>query len=502
MTGGWSRNSPRSVPIRLLEAARFYVPVVFLWQSTVRQVDGWPATAVTTAFWVYTCVRVLSVPASWWATRYQVTAEAVRLTTGLLTRRDLSVGWDDVAAVQVSRPWTHRLLRVSAVRLETGAQGRVLVLEAVPDAVAEEVQRRARVRPRAGGAEVAGPSPGAAVGEPSPAAGAAPVDGEVVYEITPRDYLLISVTYGQFVLVVPVLVSLYTEVSRWVSLPTPAQAEVLGRGASWWGGVLAVVGTVAVAVGYGCAVAWLRYRSFRVHLRDGELSVSGGWVSHESRRVQEHLIGGLRIDQNPAMRALGYGRLSHVSREAGRRVGTRVVLPVVPLTRLAHGVDTSFPGYAGTVAAPRGAAGPYGALVSTAAVLALCTVAALVGEVRPGLLGPAGAVLAIAVVVVVNRLWTAAELDPARSLLRYRRGFLWVRQYTLPLASVHLATYSQGPVARRLGVGTVSVFVHDGRRVRLRVVGCPEALAERVVRAVAVPPAPVRTSVLAGAPVS
>ena len=107
-------------------------------------------------------------------------------------------------------------------------------------------------------------------------------------------------------------------------------------------------------------------------------------------------------------------------------------------------------------------------------------------------------VLSIVLLVVSNRLWAAADLDPASSRLRYRRGFLWARWYTLPVSSVHVATRSRTPAGRRLGVAGVSAFVHDGHRVRLRVVGCPEHVADRLVAAVTAARVPVQPASAAG----
>lgn len=83
-----------------------------------------------------------------------------------------------------------------------------------------------------------------------------------------------------------------------------------------------------------------------------------------------------------------------------------------------------------------------------------------------------------------NRGWTSASLDLTRRSIQFRRGFLWVKQYVLPISSVHVMMRNQGPLGRHLGVSNVSLLMYDGRRVWLRLLGCSEQLAVGIGHAV------------------
>ncbi len=477
--------------IRTVSVGRSYLPALFLWWASRHRFDGDMALGWDILFAAYTLARIISIGYDWWYTRYQLTDTGIRLSTGGFVRDEVHVAWHEVAAVQVSRSLLHVRLKCALVQIGIGSQGKRqrLTLEAVPDDVADRIaasvseHSRQAVPQQAADAPASVPN-GPQVGSPDEPSPAAPADmaGDLIYRMRPVDYLMVSITYGQVFLVVPFAFGAYSEASRYLPLPEPDLLRVVEGPPPAWLLLAALLTLIPAAITYGSVVAWLRYRSFQVRSAPGVFTITGGYMSRESRTVQQSSVRGLIVEQNPLMLAMGYGRLSLVAREAGSTVNANLLFPTATLKRLSEAVDHYFPAYAGMFERrPHGRSSVKLLVVTGIAGVATAFAAVLLAQQwRPGMAVVILLAAPIVLFVLLNRQWTSLSVDEQRQSIHFRRGFLWVRRYAIPGTAVHVARASQGPAGRRSGVWTVSLDVYDGRHVRLRAFGCPDELVGSV----------------------
>ncbi|MFD3517638.1 PH domain-containing protein [Streptomyces sp. NPDC058657] len=484
------RNSPAVFAIRAAEHATTVVPTVMAGLSICAK---WPVLfgiPVAAVFGLVGGVVVLGMIVDWWTTRFCVDSGGIRYDKGLLVRRSTSLGWSEVVSVQVSRSVVARFLGSSRVLIGIGTEARAtLVIEAVPQAVAAEIEgyfAAGRVR-TARDTQV--PSTDSRTVNPAtdtddPAHHARTTDtGDLIHRIRLRDHLLISLTYGQFVLLLPFLMELYNNATALFPLPPvlPAVSDLPGP---WWAQVVAagvVLGVAAMA--FGMLVAWLRYRSFEVRLREGVFAMSGGLVSAETRQLPAEQAGGVRIQRNPLMRVTGYARLALVSRQSGERLGANIVLPVARLAHVRDCVRNHFPDCAAAAEHTPGTSRTLRWGLGGTAAAAL-TLTAWAAHAMP----PARAVAVTAAVAVVllaasNYCWATAAVDPENAVLHFRRGFLWVTHYVVPWDSVYFAHSYQLPLPGRRSVGAVCLGMYDSRAVRLWVPVSGPALLDRFIEA-------------------
>ncbi|WP_433546451.1 PH domain-containing protein [Streptomyces sp. CA-294286] len=463
---------------RVAEHAATIVPTAI---AGVSIWSRWPVVfgiPVGTVFLLVGGISVLSLVVDWWMTRFSVDSGGISYDSGLLVRRSASLGWSEVVSVQISRSAVARLLGSSRVVIGIGTESKTsLVIEAVPHAVAVAMEgyfEANRVRPASPGRRTEAP---------------ATESGELIYRIRVRDYLLISVTYGQFVLLFPFLMELYENASA--VLPLPAGLPTISDlpGPLWVLVVGAVFVLAATAMAFGTLIAWLRYRSFEVRFRAGAFVMSGGLVSAESRQMPRSQVGGVKIQRNPLMRVTGYARLAFVSRQSGERIGANIVFPAARLERVRDSVRSHFPAYAVAVdRITRPSRTLRGGLIGVAATTLAMTWWAADG-MSPV---PAGALMtavAITLLAASNYCYATAAFDPESAVLHVRRGFLWVTHYVVPWDSVYFAHSYQLPVAGRLSVGAVCLGVYDSRAVRLWVPVRRPALMGRFIEATTRAPA-------------
>lgn len=498
------RNSPAMFAIRAAEHAATIVPTVIAGLSVWTR---WPVLfgiPVGAVFGLVGGIVVLGLVVDWWMTRFSVNSSGISYDSGLVVRRSTSLGWPEVVSVQVSRSAVARLLGCSRVLIGIGTESKAnLVIEAVPQAVAAEIEgyfEAGRDRPSPGtpvsGARSHGAGPAAEGGSGSTEArGASDLarragdrttdPGDLIYRIRVRDYLLISVTYGQFVLLFPFLMELYENAAALLPLPPvlPAISDLPGP---LWAQVvagLAVCGAAAMA--FGTLVAWLRYRTFEVRLRAGVFAMSGGLISAESRQMPRSQVGGVRIQRNPLMRVSGYARLAFVSRQSGERIGANIVFPAARLERVRDSVRNHFPAYAAAADRAPEVSRPlrWGLIGAAAATLTMTSWAA--SSMPPVRAVALMAAVAIVLLAASNYCWATVALDPGNAVLHFRRGFLWVTHYVVPWDSVYFAHSYQLPVPGRLSAGAVCLGVYDSRAVRLWIPVSGPLLIDRFIETTA-----------------
>ncbi|MFD5204686.1 PH domain-containing protein [Streptomyces sp. NPDC058375] len=477
---------------RAAEHAATIVPTVVAGLSISTR---WPVLfgiPVGLVFGLVGCVAVLGLVVDWWTTRFSVNSGGISYDSGLVVRRSTSLGWPEVVSVQVSRSAVARLLGCSRVLIGIGTESKAnLVIEAVPQAVATELEgyfEAGRVRPSSDAA-VPGGREHAVDASVNPVVDPTVDQGDLIYRVSPRDYLLISVTYGQFVLLFPFLMELYENAAAFLPLPAglPAISDLPGP---LWQQVVAGVAVVgAAALAFGTLVAWLRYRAFQVRHRAGVFAMSGGLISAESRQMPRAQVGGVRIQRNPLMRVSGYARLAFVSRQSGERIGANIVFPAARLERVRDSVRHHFPAYADAAdRAPGVSRSLRWGLVGVSATT--LTVASWAASTMPPVRASALlAAVAIALLAASNYCWATVAPDPENAVLHYRRGFLWVTHYVVPWDSVYFAHSYHLPVAGRLSVGAVCLGVYDSRAVRLWIPVSRPSLMDRFIETTANAPA-------------
>jgi len=473
--------------IRALQACTLYIPFLMLFLSIRQAVDGLLGSLWTMVFLSYSYTRLHAVFYDWWTTQFQIGDDGVCISTGLYHKKEVSIRWSDLTSIQVTRSLLHRILSCSQVRIGVGSTTKqFVILHAVSEVLAADLVHHldSGTLPRRTTDDAVSLAMRNAVSAPTstnspprtrPMPQRPSVSDCSIYAIRFRDYLLISLTYGQFVLLIPMVVSAYSELSRWFELPA---LDLFSLNRLWlslspWTIVVMISSTAALAIAFGWAVAWLKYRGFEVRVREGRIHIAGGLISHEIRQVVQDKVTGLRVEQNPIMRVMGYGKLSLVSRQPGRKVGTNVVFPVLKLRRLEKGIDEFFPEYGGTLSfrpPPRKKLAILVMGIGTVSLTSSWMIARTLLP-NPDIAIATVCVIGLMFVFVSNRLWGVIRVDPAKATVQVTRGFLWVKRYNLSMASVHVLMHSQSPLGRMLCVSRITLVIFDGRRVRLRVMG-------------------------------
>lgn len=473
------RASPALLVLRASDALKVYLPFMLLQSGIAERLPSglllpWYGLVV-----YYTASRFHLVFFDWLTVRYAVSAGGIVHRSGWPTSVTMRAGWSEIGALQVEQDLLHQLLRRFRVRAVLGADARETI---ELDALDASAVAALRVFHDAGRRHVQGL--GSAVlpqaSQPSPSADRGSAvggsSGARLYRAGLRDYLLISVGYGQFVLVVPFLLGAWSDVAGVIGLP---DGTVVLDGVLT-GGITAAITLVLAAFGFGVLRAWLSFSGYLVTRDASGFEARGGLLRREVRRARREEVHGVRIAQNPLMGLLGRSSVSLVLGSARGEFRSLVVLPVASAQVVRRLLLDLVP----DSAEPREPATRVPSAVVAvlvAAGVAAATVAMLAG------LGWVAAGAVLATFVALNSVFVRFEAPANGTVLSHRRGLLWRREYVVPVGSLRQIESWQTAGRRSTGRCWGRLVLMDRRPVALWLPGVPSAVVERVAARVLAP---------------
>ena len=441
------RPGPRLIVVRAVDALKVYVPFMLLQGGFAERLPEYAQLPWVIFVWLYSLSRVPVIFLDWATIGYDIDGEGVTHRAGWPSRTVTRVRWSEVAALSVDQDAVHRFLQRHRVTFSMGAESRpAIVLEAIPEAEVEQ-WRNWFDRKHATDA----PEQVMDRQEETTAT-------EQVSRVDLVNLLVISVTYGQWVLVLPFLVSTYYEAAQWFQLPGEVSIlRWLAQSPGW-----TLLGAFLVATVYGWMRAWLRYGGYRVNRIGEYYEITHRALGRSARRVRAADVVGVRIDQNPVMRLLGMGAL-HLVLPGSQGMEQRLtVLPVAPIAVVEQHMQVFLPG-------PRPNPGRlhHGLALAVGIPLAAGSVALFLTE-QPW---PAGLVGLLAL-WAVNRLSTAVRTGEGNRVV-FTRGMWTRRRYQLGAGALRSLSYW------RPG-GLVSATLLDQSVVTLLASGVPESERSRL----------------------
>lgn len=265
---GERRLHPAYLLIGIAKLGRALFPVIVALTVALSSRISLP---VAVALVVVVLVTALALTAGeWHRTRYAVVDGALHLRRGLLHRSERAIPVSRISALDTNRGLVQRIFGLVSVEVQTagGDKKAEIKLETVTVADAERLRAvLGHAAPVAGRAsnddpdQDAGARPAIAAGRESPAS-TAPVDGTVVYAITPRELVVAALTGPQLGIVVVAVGALFSQVRDYLPDGLTRRAEstvssaeattivVLVALALLVAAVVAVTGTVLAFTGF------------------------------------------------------------------------------------------------------------------------------------------------------------------------------------------------------------------------------------------------------------
>lgn len=334
------RLHPAWVITRAVAVLRGLVPAFIALAVGLRE---WAVPAAALLALIVIGIRVIE----WRVTRYAVVDGALRLRSGVLSRRERVVPASRISALDTSRGLVQRVFGLVSLEVQTAGGGKQaeLRLDALTFDEAERLRAAlghaaATARPEAG-VRGAGAAAGVSIGtgaRPATDAGAAAgfaappasPDPTPVYAITGRELVIAALTGPQLGLVAVLVGSLLSQARDLLpdALTERVEDELTGANAMTIA-VFVVVGLLIAAVVsvLGTVVA---FAEFTVVRDDRRLRIRRGLLTERTGTIPLDRIHGVRIVEGLLRRPLGYATVQvEVAGYRGDDEITRTLIPLV-----------------------------------------------------------------------------------------------------------------------------------------------------------------------------
>lgn len=318
------------------------------WRTVGFVLMGLTATSMVVGPWL----RLMTVT-------YTVSVQGLQLDSGLISRSSEFLPWDLVNSIDDRAPWSHRAVGLTeVVCAQTGEDGSSITLAGLDAArleilSAHAVQAAAPAVESLSAADAAedpvedrcpeGPRPDEPRPE-EPRRGAPSEEaGTLLHRTTVRDLALMSLIYGQVILLVPPVVFGLMEVTDLLGVTDMLEAQVLaGLGSA---PSLALIVLAVAALGIGATV--VKYHGMTVHtLPDGRLRIRYGLLSTHQRTIAPAAVQGVVWQRNIVEQLTGRTRLALLTLDASSQLGGNLMLPSLPHALTVRLVREHLPRYA------------------------------------------------------------------------------------------------------------------------------------------------------------
>ncbi|PZT53486.1 PH domain-containing protein [Paenibacillus silvae] len=379
--------------------------ILFLFVFRTGTVSTWVFYA-RIIFYIGIAISLVSILWKWITTRYSADEQAFHIYTGALSRTRRTIPYTKVQNVSRHTSFFHRLFGVTSIRFETGIKGEeaTFQLQVVSLAEAEqleklvvgyqsEVQAQAvmeghekQVEQQAGddysasaermgtrtesngikGSNVAN----AAVSEisktvtealieaealntgdhedvsstPVPAAKAARI---VHYRSTRKDVLKASFTSLSFLVLIPILGSLYSTVKDFFPDETVTESLVLSWLQSWWVTSLIILMLMFLSIGLGIVWTFVKYGDFQITSDEKRIYIAKGMLEKTVFSIQKDRVQAVKVTQSPMKRMLGLTEVELTTAgspgESGQEMNS--LYPFLPVKEAYRIIEEILPSY-------------------------------------------------------------------------------------------------------------------------------------------------------------
>lgn len=347
-------------------------------------------------FYIGISIALFSIIWKWFTTRYSADEKAFHIYTGAFSRTRRTIPYTKVQNVSRHTSFFHRLFGVTSIRFETGIKGddATFQLQVVSVSEAEQLEKQvarhlSEVQAMVGeimdderneqdekslsteqhietgeqaGSDVSanaddtglkGSSDVIRTGDHEETSGFSipadkvPLEQVVHYRSTRKDVFKASFTSLSFLVLIPILGSLYSTVKDFFPDETVTESLVLSWLESWWVTSLIILLLILVSVGLGIVRTFVKYGDFQIASDDKRIYITKGMLEKTSFSIQKDRVQAVKITQSLMKRMLGLAEVELTTAgglgEAGQEINS--LYPFLPVRKAYRIIEEILPSY-------------------------------------------------------------------------------------------------------------------------------------------------------------
>ncbi|QMT18166.1 PH domain-containing protein [Planococcus maritimus] len=299
---------------KLIRNSIFIIFILFVFQADN---DGPLFVYGRYAFLLIFALSIVSIILNWLMTTYTLDDQRFYLRRGIFSKTDQSIPFSKIQNINRHTSFFHRMLGLTSIRFETGIAGEDATVSFEVATKKEAARLESMVQEHKESLDV---EPDTADGtedssetENAPISQKQPEQRTIHFQPTRRDLLKASMTSFSFLLLIPLLASLYYNVAEFFSLEERLDsigASLLG---SPWVIAIAVAVIIAASFTFGIIHTFIKYGKYEISSDSERVHIKKGVVSEASFSIAKERVQAVEMTQTFSKRVLGLAEVKLIS---------------------------------------------------------------------------------------------------------------------------------------------------------------------------------------------
>ncbi len=271
---------------------------------------------------------VLYIILKWFTEKYQLEEEAIHLYKGVFQKSQRMIPYSKIQDITRHRSLFHRLFMVTSMKLETGIEGQdaTVKFEVVSQKEAKEIERHLNI-----------------------VADDEWMNKTLHFTPAKKDILKASITSFSFLVLIPIIASLYTKMDELFHVEEEAAGilkEVINYG--WLVTILLLVLAIVSTI-IGVMKTYIKYGNYEIFSDYERIYIKKGVIEESSFSIAKSKVQAIEINQSPVKRLFGLAEVKLTSAgsesEGDDGLAVNSLYPFLPVKRTYEMVSEILPSY-------------------------------------------------------------------------------------------------------------------------------------------------------------
>lgn len=299
---------------KLIRNSIFIILILFIFQADN---DGPLLVYGRYAFLLFFVWSIVSAILNWLTSTYALDDQRFYLRRGISSKTNQSIPFSKIQNINRHTSFFHRVLGLTSIRFETGIAGEDATVNfevatkkeaARLESAVQEHKEMLEVEP-----DTATVAEDGSKTEYVPSPRKQPEQRVIHFQPTRRDLLKASMTSFSFLLLIPLIASLYYNVSEFISLEERLDGIAASLLGSPWIIASAVAMIIAASFTFGIIHTFIKYGKYEISSDSERVYIKKGVVSEASFSIAKERVQAVEITQSFSKRVLGLAEVKLIS---------------------------------------------------------------------------------------------------------------------------------------------------------------------------------------------
>ncbi|MCZ2259599.1 PH domain-containing protein [Sporosarcina sp. G11-34] len=296
------------------------------------------------AFFIFFGLTIISIILKWFTHKYKLDDVSFHIYKGLFNKSEQTIPFSKIQNVQRRTSLLHRLLGVTSITFETGiSQADTSVkFEVLSRNEADQIEEWASNSTYLQTDDVEIITAEEDQVAPS-------LERTIHFTPTKKDDLKASFTSLSFLVLIPILLSIYFKVTEIFKVEDKVEGIFSSLMSTWWIVALIVIVLVLASVLIGIVRTFMRYGKYEISSDDSRVYIAKGVLDESTFSILKNRVQAIEIIQSPMKRMLGLAEVKLIS-AGGVSFGeealeTNSLYPFLPVKRAYEMIQEVLPTY-------------------------------------------------------------------------------------------------------------------------------------------------------------